>query len=297
MSMTMFFLPANEDAFHQGRWPFCYYYRQVSAINSGRDDLTICHALQIDPPRCPSPPEAQAVLGATLGDSEFAPPGSCAEGPFAITLYGSRLTLAYICNWLPRSSDAWHRYRSRRDPEIPVAHTTTRPRTDNRSTAVDPSQVMERTHTPAVAIGSRQSYDLRGQGAGAGGRTVSRTETDVRGAFSSSSSSTASSSRVRAPARSWRVPSASRIAGPSVTIRPPRRGVLDRTGCGPKRQGGVLGAHERRVQPLALVPHHATPRDAFSLFTLLPVPPCFLGSSVRDVPKPPCDVSAAIETH
>lgn len=66
------------------------------------------------------------ILMVPRRDLPVVPLGSCAERPVAITLNGSRLTLAYICNWLPRSgclasiSVAPRSQNSRRTRDHPV---------------------------------------------------------------------------------------------------------------------------------------------------------------------------------
>lgn len=135
-------------------------------------------------------------------DLPVVPPGSCAEGPFALTLNGSRLTPAHIRNWLPRSeylastSVVPRSRNSRRTRDSPS-------RTDNRSAAVDPSWVHGThiyTHAHTHRPPQSDHNDLidpaisEGEPCRDEGATNRGTKTDVRGASSSSYS------RLRAPA-------------------------------------------------------------------------------------------------
>lgn len=132
-----------------------------------------------------------------------------------------RLRLAHIGNWLPRS---WALVigtgRIDRRPELPVTRDSpSRVADDDRSAVVDPFRV-HGTHTPAAVIGiarcdPRGSLNRSGRFGEGSQNAADRTDGCSRGLLSSPLlSSPFLSSRVRALARTWRVPSsASRIAG------------------------------------------------------------------------------------
>lgn len=186
-----------------------------------------------------------------------------AEGAFAgNALNGSRLTPHQLTSATGcHAADAWHRHRSRRDPEIPGCTRDSPSRTGrsiHRRRSFLSDGTHSHTHTPAVAIGSCWSCDFEEGGRGDGEPDISRWRRDGPG-----DRDRCSRGLLLLAYEHQRVPG---------ECRPPRGsrvqawlfdhlGEKSSTGQAVVRsdRAGFQARMSDGYNPLALVPHRATP--------------------------------------